>query len=501
MTLTNRLFTFLVLLFSLAGCASLPAVQTQIANQAEGRSQFTPTAADPLAQYEANLVKTYQPVLAEMKMATRYRIEIEIADSISVISGHQEVLYSNNEDVPLKEVYFRLFPNNSGPYMTVSGLKVDGEPVQVVLDHRNTAMRVELPTELQPGQSVSISMDFNQTVPSEMGGNYGLYVYLDDILSLDQFFPIIPVYNEEGWNVEDPPINADMLYSDEAFFDVQVSAPSQLVLAGSGVAISSVDQDGRQVVRYAGGPQRDFFLAASPLYLSASRKVGDTKVTSYFLDEYRDGGMLVLESAVHALESYNERFGLYPYTELDLISTPMFAGGMEYSSAVSLSLYYYNPDHNIGNLTFLESVAAHEIAHQWFFNQVMSDQIKEPWLDESLVQYATYLYYVDRYGKTNAEGFVDSWYQRWTSVELESIPIGLPAAAYSEDEYGPIVYGRGPLFFAALKEKLGENEFDTFLRTYTDEYRWDIADSHKFKALAEETCTCDLTPLFEEWVY
>ena len=62
----------------------------------------------------------------------------------------------------------------------------------------------------------------------------------------------------------------------------------------------------------------------------------------------------------------------------------------------ALSLYYYNPDHNLGNLTFLESVAAHEIAHQWFFNQVMSDQIEEPWLDESLVQYATYLYYVDR---------------------------------------------------------------------------------------------------------
>ncbi|BBB49402.1 M1 family metallopeptidase [Pelolinea submarina] len=501
MTLTNRLLISLILLFSLAGCASLPAVQTQIANQAEGRSQVTPTAADPLAQYDANLVETYQPVLAEMKTATRYRIEIEIADSISAIAGYQKVLYSNNEDVPLKEVYFRLFPNNSGSYMTVSDLKVDGEPVQVVLDHRNTAMRVELPDELQPGQSVSICMDFNQTVPSEMGGNYGLYVYLDEILSLDQFFPIIPVYNEEGWNVEDPPINADMLYSDEAFFDVQVSAPSQLVLAGSGVAISSSDQDGRQVVRYAGGPQRDFFLAASPLFLSASRKVGDTKVTSFFLDEYRDGGMLVLESAVHALESYNERFGLYPYTELDLISTPMFAGGMEYSSAVSLSLYYYNPDHNIGNLTFLESVVAHEIAHQWFFNQVMSDQIEEPWLDESLVQYATYLYYVDRYGENNAEGFVDSWYQRWASVKLESIPIGMPAAAYSEDEYGPIVYGRGPLFFAALKEKLGEDELNTLLRTYTDEYRWGIADGQKFKTLAEETCACDLTPLFEEWVY
>lgn len=501
MNLHKRFLFSLVTLFSLAGCASLPAVQTQIANQAESRTQVTPTAADPLAQYDANLVEAYQPVLAEMKTATRYRIEIEIADSISTVSGHQEVLYTNNEEVTLQEIYFRLFPNGSGPYMTVSNLTVDGEPMQVVLDHHNTAMRVELPTELQPGQSVSISMSFDQTVPTEMGGNYGLYIYLDDILSLDQFIPIIPVFNNEGWNVEDPPVNADMLFSDEAFFDVQVSAPPQLVLAGSGVEVNTTVKDGKQVVRYVGGPQRDFFLAASPLFQSASRKVGDTRITTYFLEEYRDGGMLVLETAGHALESYNQRFGLYPYTELDLISTPMNAGGMEYSSAASLSLYYYNPDHNLGNLTFLESVAAHEIAHQWFFNQIMSDQIEEPWLDESLVQYATYLYYVDRYGENNAEGFVDSWYQRWDNVDMASMPIGLPAAAYNEDEYGPIVYGRGPLFFAELEQQIGEDNFNELLRDYTDEYRWGIATGADFKTLAEETCACDLTPLFDQWVY
>ena len=105
------------------------------------------------------------------------------------------------------------------------------------------------------------------------------------------------------------------------------------------------------------------------------------------------------------------------------------------------------------------------------------------------------------YSENNAEGFVDSWYQRWASVGMESIPIGKPAAAYDESEYGPIVYGRGPLFFAALEEKLGEDEFDAFLRAYMDEYRWGIATGADFKALAEETCACDLAPLFEEWVY
>jgi hypothetical protein len=177
---------------------------------------------------------------------------------------------------------------------------------------------------------VLIEMDFQQQVPREMGGNYGLNIYMDDILALDQFFPIIPVYDENGWEVQDPPINADMLFADEAFFRVRVNAPANLVLAGSGIEVGSSVGENRKEIIYIGGPQRDFFLAASPRFESSSRKVGETTVTVYFPGEYREAGRMVLETAEQALNSYNDRFGAYPYTELDLISTPMNAGGMEY---------------------------------------------------------------------------------------------------------------------------------------------------------------------------
>jgi hypothetical protein len=131
----------------------------------------------------------------------------------------------------------------------------------------------------------------------------------------------------------------------------------------------------------------------------------------------------------------------------------------------------------------------------------MSDQIDEPWLDEALVQYATYLYYVDRYGEDNAQGYVNSWYDHWSRVEMADIPIGKPAVEYTQEEYSPIVYGRGPLFFAALKEEIGQETFNRLLRAYADEYRWGIAAAEDFRELAEKTCACDLSDLFEAWVY
>jgi hypothetical protein len=458
-------------------------------------------ASDALAVYQENLVSEYDPIIQKMDTASRYRIDLNIPDTITDISGHLLVDYVNNEATTLDTVYFRLFPNVSGDNMTVSNLQVDGAEVPVVYEHLNTAVRVDLPNTLKPGKSVEISMDFNQTVPTDMGGNYGLYIYLDNILALDQFIPIIPVYDDEGWNVEDPPINADMLFADEAFFEVNVEAPQDLVLAGSGIVTTSSEKGGRQQVTYIGGPQRDFFLAGSADFVMTEKQVGETVIRSFYPAEYSEAGNMVLETAASALESFGQRFGDYPYTELDVISTPMSAGGMEYSTAVTLSVDFYDPNYADGILAFLESAAAHEVGHQWFFNQVMSDQLDEPWLDEALVQYATYLYYVDRYGASRAQGVSASWYERWYRVDGTNIPIGKPAGAYSVNEYGPIVYGRGPLFIAALERQIGEEQFDKFLYDYAEKYRWGISTGTEFKTLAEETCACDLTPLFEEWVY
>jgi aminopeptidase N len=80
------------------------------------------------------------------------------------------------------------------------------------------------------------------------------------------------------------------------------------------------------------------------------------------------------------------------------------------------------------------------------------------------------------------------------------IPIGLPVAAYSAQEYGAIVYGRGPLFFVALRDEMGAQVFDQFIKDYTESLTWDIATPEKLKSMAEEHCSCDLTPLFKEWV-
>jgi aminopeptidase N len=150
---------------------------------------------------------------------------------------------------------------------------------------------------------------------------------------------------------------------------------------------------------------------------------------------------------------------------------------------------------------YMESTVAHEVGHQWFYALVGDDQLDDPWLDESLTQFITLQYYEDQYGVQGADGFQDSLEGRWERVGFEKIPIGLPVAGYSDGSYGAIVYGRGPLFFVELKETMGTEKFDAFLKEYTATLSWGIATPEFLHALAETHCGCELDALFEEWVY
>lgn len=492
-------FLSLIFLVVLFGCSS-PRIEPKPVE--EYLPEDTAHPPSELAKYEANLVEHYRDDLANFTDASRYSIDLVIGEIPSNVSGSLEVLYTNAESVALEEIYFRMFPNVGGDFLIVENLAVEGQSAKIVLEHEETAIRVDLPEPLMPGDTIEISMDFTQNVPSVMGGNYGLYIFLDDILALDSFFPIIPVYNEEGWNVEDPPPNADMIFTDAAFFEVRVSAPQDLVLVASGVESGSEVQAGRQVVSFIAGPQRDFYLAASPRFVSESLNVGGTLVTSYFPEEYREMGLLVLNTAVKALMFFSEELGAYPYAELDMVSTPMQAGGMEYSGAAAMALFLYETDATVGGMPgsiFLESAAAHEVAHQWFFNQVMNDQIDEPWLDEGFAQYATYLYYLGNGGETAAESYRQSWQDRWSRANFEEIPIGLPAAAYEPRQYSPIIYGRAPIFIGELEEVMGSETFREFLKQYIASYRWQIVRSQDFLSLAELSCGCELDDLFNKY--
>jgi hypothetical protein len=454
--------------------------------------------------FAGGLVAEEQPVLDRLSGATIYHMDLNIADNLLRVDGHQEVHYTNREDVPLDQVCFRLYPNVTGGEINVSDVRIDGFQVKPTVQSLRSAACVRSPVALQPGESTLLSLDFGVTVPQEMGGNYGLFGYFEDVLVLDTFYPAIAVYDDEGWNIETPARNGDLTYYDASFYLVRITAPGKLTFVASGIEVGREIDGKRQILTYAAGPARDFYLAASERFVRRSEQVGETAVHSYAFAGREEGAALAMQHATSALKAYNARIGDYAYTEMDIVSTPMLALGIEYPGTMGITLKLYDPEAEVSGLpapVVLESVVAHEVGHQWFYNAVGNDQQDEPWLDEAIVQYVTGMYYLDVHGPDAAKGYRTSWTGRWDRVDRADTPIGLPAGSYAPDAYSPIVYGRGPFFVSALAKKMGQETFDAFLSDYYQRFKWEIATGEAFKQLAETHCQCDLTPLFEEWVY
>ena len=453
--------------------------------------------------YRRGLVTGEQGILDGLPGASEYRIDLNIGEQFTTIAGRQQVAYTNREAVPLDHVFMRLFPNALGGEMNVSGVAVDGVGVQAETFFERTALKVTLPRPLGPGESAVLSLDFELTAPDTLEKGYGLISYTGGILALDTPYAAIPVFDDEGWNVETPTANADTSYYDASFYLARITAPAALKLVVTGVAIEREVRGATQTVTFAHGPARDFFVAGSTDYIVVTGQVGETQVNSYALAGQEKAAEIALDAAIGSLDALARRFGPYPYTEFDVAATPMLALGIEYPGAVGISAKIYDPDASVGSrrpAEVIESTVAHEVVHQWFYNLVGNDQIDEPWLDEALAEYSVRTYYADRYGQSAADSWSTSWYARWDRVDRLPKPVGLPAAAYAANEYSPIVYGRGPIFLSALAERMGQPVFDRFLGDYAARFRWGIATAADFKSLAEDACRCELDDLYEEWL-
>ncbi len=500
-SLSSMVLVFLGALL-LSGCGSLfgKPVPPQNPNIDDIWSNW-----DDRAVFSSGLISTEQETLQQLPGASVYHIEISIADDLASLKGQEEVQFTNQESKPLDKVCFQLYPNQLGGKVTISNVTVSGQVVSPETLEKDSAICLSLTKPLQPAEKLLIKMNFDVEVPTEGGGNYGLFAIIDNILVLDGFYPMIPAYDDQGWHAGPLPPNADTTYNDVSFYLVRVTAPANLVMVASGIEVATVKDQNQQMVTFAAGPARDFYLAASPDFIKISKTIGETEVNSYALADREEGAKRALNVAAAALEDFSERYGNYPYTEFDVASTPMQGAiGIEYPGVVGITRLAYDPDQTISGapaFVMLQATVAHEVGHQWFYNTVGNDQKNEPWLDESLTQYITGMFFLDEYGESGKDQYQETWFNRWNRVSQEAIPLGKAASEYQGPEYSAIIYGRGPIFLQELADSMGQDVFDAFLLDYAQTYQWQVSTTADFKQLAEEHCQCDLSKVFEDWVY
>lgn len=245
------------------------------------------------------------------------------------------------------------------------------------------------------------------------------------------------------------------------------------------------------------GPSRDFFIVIGKYFEVLESSYGGTDINVYYNNNNKGSAEKTIDIARGALETFNKRFGAYPYKELDLVELPVNRSiGIEFPGIILISTPVY------GNKIF----TSHEIAHQWWYNVVGNDPIDEPWLDEALATYSSLIYF--EYNTPEAEylGILDYFKSEYRSnLEAGKDDIVTGALEHFEklggSHYYQIVYVKGALFFNALRETVGDEIFFDTMQDYFEQNKYGIASTKDLLDLFEEVSGMHLDYLYQEWLY
>jgi hypothetical protein len=472
----------------------------------------TPVASDPL--YSAFVPSELASVQAETEgTLPRYRLNADFTPATgstpASIAGTLDLEYVNATGADQSTVYLRLYPNSAiypAGGMEIADLVVDGQRMPATLSVQRTVLAAPLPSPLSPGGSADLQLSFTTTIPTNPSGTYGMFEYDSEtqVYTLANWFPILAGYDPAtGWLIDPPAVIGDPVFANASLFDALLTTPREMVVAAGGAATETHPEAGRATHHLVTGPARDLVLAISPRFQSQSQAVGETTVTSYFLPEHADVGAATLVFGARALEQYGEWFGVYPYRQFALVETPLSPGakGVEFPQLVFLNSGMYQSA-DASNRQQLDYVAAHEVAHQWFYGLVGNDQYEHAFLDEGLATTVALLEIAvagNPSAATIESAFVIKPYQNFLQTHGDLVVDAPSESSPSSLTYNAIVYGKAVFGFDAIRAAIGPDAFDAALRLYVTKFRFRVAQPGDLLACFNEASGVDVTRIWTRW--
>ncbi len=453
-----------------------------------------------------------------------YTIKCSYNDQAKVLSCNQVVDYINKSDNLLDEVRFHLYPNafREGAKARVvsttneakaypNGKSYGGIEIQDVSTNEKVLeyeiggedeniLIVKLSKGIFPDEHVMIDITYYVNMPN-INHRFG---YGDNTVNFGNFYPVACVYeNGKGFIQDLYHSNGDPFYSEVANYNVEIIYPEDMTLASSGEqGKTGLDKDkGRKTTNIVANKVRDFAFVLSSKFTKSSESVDGIVVNYYSYDDSDISSSM--EISVKAIKTFNQLFGKYPYSSVNVVKANFVHGGMEYPNMVLIA------DDITGHQDY-EYVIVHELAHQWWYGVVGNNEYINSWLDEGLTEYSTLLFYENNpdYGldydvmikgvNKNYKLFVEVYSRVNGSVDTS---MNRRLDEYStEPEYVNCTYTKGTLLFDTLRETVGDKRFFKALKNYYKHFMFKLVSAEDFIACISSSTGYDLEGFFASWL-
>ena len=452
-----------------------------------------------------------------------YKMDIDMDVKSYQYKGKQTLVYTNNSPDVLGRVYYHLYfnafqpgsemdvrsrtiadpdrrvgdrisklkPNEIG-YIKVNSLKQNGK----ALNHETvgTVLEVDLAKPIQPGESVTFTMDFDAQVPQQIRRS-GRDNAEGVALSMTQWYPKLAEYDFEGWHA-DPYIGREFhgVWGD---FEVNLTIDKNYIVGGTGYQQGNAEIKGnKKTLRFKAPKVHDFTWAADPDYIHDTMQVPNGPMLNFYykkdlpaenLQYWKD----LQPKTVQLMQYFSENVGKYPYDQYSVIQGG--DGGMEYAMCTLIT----------GKRSFgsLVGVTAHEMAHTWFQFLLASNEAKHEWMDEGFTSYISD-YAMDAVNnsklKNPAAGAYNGYYYLVKSGKEK--PQTTHADRYDTNmAYGITAYNKGSVFLSQLGYIIGADNLKLTLKKYFNDFAFKHPTPIDIIRTAEKVSGLELNWYLTDW--
>ncbi|WP_207431396.1 ABC transporter permease/M1 family aminopeptidase [Sabulibacter ruber] len=170
----------------------------------------------------------------------------------------------------------------------------------------------------------------------------------------------------------------------------------------------------------------------------------------------------MVKSAIASLDYYTKQFGPYPHRQLRFVAHPGYSFG-NHAAPINITaeegFFLLNPEADERGFDLVTAVVAHEVAHQWWGNQLKQAYVEGAGLiSESLAWYSAMGVLESAYGSAHKKRLLSFLMEEYENPQTKA---ALPLL-HADDWYQS--YRKGPMALYALSQYIGKDKVNGALR-------------------------------------
>ncbi len=214
-------------------------------------------------------------------------------------------------------------------------------------------------------------------------------------------------------------------------------------------------------------------------------------VSTVYSREVQDDALRLLRNTPRMVEWLEQQFGPYPFDTTGGVVVWGYRGfALENQSRPTYPF--------LGNDESARSTVLHELAHQWFGDDVSLGRWRDVWLNEGFATWAEWRYAETHGGISAQDRLLRAYGARPASRDFWHLHVAGPGVQRLFDEP---VYVRGAMTLQALRHRIGSATFMRLMRTWVREHQGATVRTWQFEALAEQVSGQHLGTFFDTWLH